>query len=508
MRAAILARVSTELQATDDRNSLPMQRRMMEAYAVREGLEVCAVFEIPGESAWTSELASRPQFVAAIEAAERREFEVLLVYDLSRFARDQRVLHECLYRLRRAGVRLIGVHNGLDYTSEEGRDWAGIEGVFAERASREQSRRIRHAYDQRFERGLSGGDVPFGYERVASDRPWRVVEAEAEAVRWGFEQYALGTGFLAIASEWNRRGLRPHSKRGLQSFGVSSVQRIIESRLYCGFISHLGQERLGAHEAIVSVEEWARAQLRTRRQAHGPRSDYSLLLAGVAECADCGGPLWSKAFGKRGRAGVRRVYYWEPSRVRGRSCAAGGLSWRGEDVDAEVDRAVLTMGADERWFEEAAELAVKATPRVDVSLERSRLLAKRERLGLAMAEGMLSPERARLEVSKVDAELTALPVDGPKVFAAGERFRSIAEAWEGASLAARRELVRIVFESVQLDIRAKEVSVVAAEEFAPLLAHRVDYVEREGRGTPDRTRMPLLPSPRNLFRLDLIGAVV
>ncbi len=488
IRAAVLARVSTEEQATEDRNSLPMQRRMIEAYAAREGMEIVATFEIPGESAWTAEITRRPQFAAALEFATSGGCDALLVYDLSRFARDQRVLHECLYRLRRAGVRLIGVHNGLDYTSEEGRDWAGIEGVFAERASREQSRRIRHAYDQRFERGLSGGDVPFGYERVASDLPPRIVAEEADAIRWAFQQYAAGLGFLAIASEWNRRGLRPHSKRGLQSFGVSSVQRIIESRFYCGFISHLGRERVGAHEAIVSVEDWELAKGRTRRQTHRQR-EYGLLLSGIAECSACGGPMWAKALGERRKDGVRREYYFESSRVRGRSCTASGRLWRGEDVDAEVARAIVTMGSDERWFEEAAELAAKSAPAgVDVAAERVRLLAKRERLGLALVDGMLSPERVRLEVSKVDAEMLALPVDGPRVFKAGARFRSIADAWDGASLAARRELVRIVFESVQLDVVGREVSVVAAEEFAALMLHRANYVGSEGTGTPDRTR--------------------
>ncbi|MCZ7575972.1 MAG: recombinase family protein [Dehalococcoidia bacterium] len=240
-RAAVLARVSSGGQATGDRQSLPMQRRMMEQYAEREALTIVEVFEIPGESAFTPELSQRPQFLAAIEAAERGAFDVLLVYDLSRFARDQRVLHECLHWLRRANVRLVGVHNGIDYTSDEGRDWAGLEGMMAERASREQGRRIRHAKDQRFERGLPVGDTPFGYRRIATDLPPEVIPEEAEAIRWAFGEYANGLGFQAIASEWNRRGLRPRSKRGLQTFGVSSVQSIIESRFYVGCLTHLGR---------------------------------------------------------------------------------------------------------------------------------------------------------------------------------------------------------------------------------------------------------------------------
>lgn len=78
MRAAILARVSTEEQAAEDRHSLPMQVRVLREYAERERLEVAQVFEIRGESAYGDELESRPEFMAAIAAAERRDFDVLL----------------------------------------------------------------------------------------------------------------------------------------------------------------------------------------------------------------------------------------------------------------------------------------------------------------------------------------------------------------------------------------------------------------------------------------------
>lgn len=81
------------------------------------------------------------------------------------------------------------------------------------------------------------------------------------------------------------------------------------------------------------------------------------------------------------------------------------------------------------------------------------------------------------------------------------------EAWEGASLAARRELVRIVFESVQLDVVGREVSVAPAEEFAALMVHRAGYVGNEGSGTPDRTGVAGLPSAGNRLRLEVLGGV-
>ncbi|MCZ7575973.1 MAG: hypothetical protein M5U18_02520 [Dehalococcoidia bacterium] len=117
--------------------------------------------------------------------------------------------------------------------------------------------------------------------------------------------------------------------------------------------------------------------------------------------------------------------------------------------------AIESMGCDDEWLVEAADLAEKAGPSTSHH-ERERLQQKRERLGLAMAEGMLSPERARIEISKVDREVAQLPMDGPAVLAAGRRFASLWEAWPGADVRARTALLRILFERVRLDVAGSE----------------------------------------------------
>src|SRR5262245_17703598 len=115
------------------------------------------------------------------------------------------------------------------------------------------SEHIRKGYSERFSMGLPTGDIPFGYRPGESTRSAPVaVPAEADAIKTAFHDYAQGKGFLAIATEWNRRGLKPRSKRGLDKFTVSSVQSVLENRFYCGFISHLGQERPGAHQPIIT----------------------------------------------------------------------------------------------------------------------------------------------------------------------------------------------------------------------------------------------------------------
>lgn len=161
MRAAILARVSDAKQLAvggdGGRHTLAGQFETLERMAAREGWPVVRVFEIPGESAYSSEYTARPLFAAAVEAAERREFDVLLVAEFSRFARNLRVGFDALYRLRRAGVRLID-ERGIDYTADE--DRAVMEAWSASKASRDHAGRVRRGIEAQFRRGLPVGDRP------------------------------------------------------------------------------------------------------------------------------------------------------------------------------------------------------------------------------------------------------------------------------------------------------------------------------------------------------------
>src|SRR5690349_5050244 len=89
VRVAVLARVSSERQAADAlAHSVPNQVEQLRLMAERRGWEVVRVFEIPGETAYVDDMAGRPLFREAVEAACRREFEALLISEFSRFSRS------------------------------------------------------------------------------------------------------------------------------------------------------------------------------------------------------------------------------------------------------------------------------------------------------------------------------------------------------------------------------------------------------------------------------------
>lgn len=485
-RAAILSRVSTSDQADADRHSLPVQAEQMERLAERNGWEVVARFEIPGESAYTHLFAKRPQFLAALEAAERGEFEVLIVYDFSRFARNQLMAHASLQRLRDAGVRLFG-SNGVDYTADD--DMAGMEAIFAARASRDHSRRVSHAIERRHLMGLPTGDIPFGYERVLRTEPGGavvtdttvppvVVPAEAEAIRWAYREFLVGSGYLALASEFNRRGLRPHSKQrrvGLtgytrpanSEFTMTGLQRILDNPFYIGFVTHRGEQSQGRHEPIVDPELFAAVQAKKNRHQRMPRGEA--LLTGLCLCAVCNSSIWCEKSGSAYR------YYGERPRGRRAECANARTRWRADAVEELVGAALCQLQLDGdflAYVESQSRRRRRVEPKTRVQLEER----QRRASVVYMARGM-SDEAYQAEMREVNRQLAALPPDIDALLFAGRRVSSALDIWEMATEADRREVVRKLLRSVRIDTAGKSLQVEPWPEYEPLFSTRRDFVD-------------------------------
>ena len=101
MRAAIYARYSSDMQRTA---SIEDQARNCRRRAEAEGWKIVATFS---DAAISGSDSNRPQYQAMQAAAERGDFEVLLLDDLSRLARDS-VEQERI--IRRLGIQEFAHH--------------------------------------------------------------------------------------------------------------------------------------------------------------------------------------------------------------------------------------------------------------------------------------------------------------------------------------------------------------------------------------------------------------
>jgi DNA invertase Pin-like site-specific DNA recombinase len=121
-RAGLYARVSTH-----DQQTIPLQTRAMRDYAARRGWTVVMHVKEIGSGA-----SQREQREKLLEAARRREVDVVLVWRLDRWGRSVTDLLATLQELEHLGVGFVSLTEALDLTTPAGRAMAGLLAIFAE----------------------------------------------------------------------------------------------------------------------------------------------------------------------------------------------------------------------------------------------------------------------------------------------------------------------------------------------------------------------------------------
>ena len=121
VRAGLYARVSTQ-----DQQTLPMQNRAMREYVARRGWIIAMQVKEVGSGATQRQLREK-----LLEAARRREIDVVLVWRLDRWGRSVADLLATLQELEHLGVGFVSLTEALDLTTPAGRAMAGLLAVFA-----------------------------------------------------------------------------------------------------------------------------------------------------------------------------------------------------------------------------------------------------------------------------------------------------------------------------------------------------------------------------------------
>jgi len=123
-RAVIYARVSTVDRGQDPETQLHQLRE----YADRRGFGITEEFVDRASGTRTD----RERFRRLMEAARRRQFDVVLVWRYDRFARSMRELVNALSEFESLGIDFISYSEGADTTTPQGKLLFGIMASLAE----------------------------------------------------------------------------------------------------------------------------------------------------------------------------------------------------------------------------------------------------------------------------------------------------------------------------------------------------------------------------------------
>jgi DNA invertase Pin-like site-specific DNA recombinase len=305
-RAVAYVRESTEEQGQGF--SPDAQRENIRKFAAANNLELVGEY-CDFHSGWRKSEA-RPEFQRLMADAAQGQFDVVLVFHTSRFARSQIEARRYKQLLReRLGIRVVSVTQpmGEDPTDPSAFLAESIHEMFDEYYSVSLSFWTRSGLREKARQGHLLGTLPWGYVRdpdtkIAVPHPER-----APLVREMFERYTSGQESDRTIAEWlNAKGARTARDR---PFSKDTVREMLCNASYAGYVSGLRDKtrtNKGLHEAIITDELFDQVQeirsWRTRVLKPGrPSEDY--LLRKLLHCERCG----ARMHGTKGsRAGIRR----------------------------------------------------------------------------------------------------------------------------------------------------------------------------------------------------------
>ena len=302
LKAAAYMRYSSAAQ--DDGFSIEAQQRAIRDFAGKNNIEIVEEYIDRAKSGTN---ANRPEFQRLFADCEQREFEIVIVHNLDRFARN--ALDSKVYRarLKEMGIALYSLKDDLEDTPN-GKFFTAIKEAYSELYSDNLSQEVKKGLKEVALRGLhTGGSPPLGYDVV--DRKLVINEAEAEVVRTIFKMYTQGKSYNDIAKELNAKG---YTTRAGNEFSKSSFNAILQNRKYIGEYTYnrrVGKDRNGKHNShknkpegeiiripdgvprIIDTKTFNKAQKRLEKNKRGKssfRSNSSYLLAGLVKCGECG----------------------------------------------------------------------------------------------------------------------------------------------------------------------------------------------------------------------------
>lgn len=296
LRAVCYARVSSQSQR--ERDTIASQLRVLPDFVERQGWRLvrpATTYVDDGRTAKAGHLDARTGLAALLKDAAAGAFDVVAVVDLDRLTRSEDIAERgaILGAFQRAGVRVASATSGqvLDLSTSVGDLFSSLQTFFAAEENRKRRERIVQGKITAIARGRKpAGPTPYGLHYDRASGAWSVDPDEGPVVVEAFERVAGGESCLAIAHDFEVRGLPAPRRHWTRHF----VWAVITNRYPIGEWTADRRRRLTIPvPPIVSDELWLRAQdaLAATGRRGLKRTKHVYLLEGLAVCGKCGHPI-------------------------------------------------------------------------------------------------------------------------------------------------------------------------------------------------------------------------
>lgn len=227
MKAVAYCRVSTNKEEQLD--SLESQRRFFQEYAKNNSYDLINIYADEGKSG--TRIKNRMQLQQLLSDAGEGMFELVLIKDVSRLARNTVDFLISIRNLKSYGIKVVFIN--YDQTSSDSSEFMlTMLSAIAQEESANTSKRVK--FGKKI--NAKNGKVPnfcYGYDKINGDYfNLYINEEEAKIVRRIFNMYTKDQmGSASIAKELNEKGIK--TKRNCK-WTQTGVIRVLCNEIYTG----------------------------------------------------------------------------------------------------------------------------------------------------------------------------------------------------------------------------------------------------------------------------------
>lgn len=235
MNAVAYCRVSTNKEEQLD--SLETQQKFFYEYARRNSYNLVQIYADEGKSG--TKIKNRTQLLKLLSDAESQTFQVVLIKDVSRLARNTVDFLTSIRKLKTLGVKVVFVN--YDQTSSDSSEFMlTLLSAIAQEESANTSKRVKFGKRMNAEKGKVPNLI-YGYDKIIGENfNLHINKNEAEVIRQIFRMYTeekMGTS--RIAKELNKEGCK--TKRGC-NWSQCAVVRLLSNEIYIGKVINAKEE--------------------------------------------------------------------------------------------------------------------------------------------------------------------------------------------------------------------------------------------------------------------------
>ncbi len=307
MRYFIYCRKSTE---AEDRQILSIESQLttlQRTFGGRAEIEIADIYE----ESFSAKAPGRTRFNEMLSRIEKGEADGIVAWAPDRLARNSIDGGRVIYLLDCGIIRDLKFATYTFENNSQGKFMLQIMFGQSKYYSDALSENVKRGNRTKIEKGWRPNRAPLGYLNEPQTRTIVKDPERFPLVRQMFDLMLTGAypvrRICEIARyEWGFR--TPKYKRiGGKPLALCSVYRILTQPFYAGMLVWNGRVYQGAHEPVVSIEEFERVQQLLGRREKPRAQKYHFSFTGMIRCGECGHLVTAE--NKTNRYGSHYIYY-------------------------------------------------------------------------------------------------------------------------------------------------------------------------------------------------------